>query len=98
LPGDLVIGKPRQGVVFVPAILAEQAISSAEFTALTDDYNFELNREGKNKGMFEGGWNVEKYDAFAKWIDAHPEKLKMPRSEFDQLLQEAKGRASRPHH
>ena len=96
LPGDLVIGKPRQGVVFVPAILAEQAISSAEFTALTDDYNFELNREGKNKGMFEGGWNAAKYDAFAKWIDAHPEKLKMPRSEFDQLLQEAKQRASRP--
>ena len=96
LPGDLVIGKPRQGVVFVPAILAEQAISSAEFTALTDEYNFELNREGKNKGMFEGGWNVAKYDAFAKWIDAHPEKLKMPRTEFDQLLQEAKERASRP--
>lgn len=95
LPGDLVIGKPRQGVVFVPAILAEQAISSAEFTSLTDEYNFERNREGENKGMFEGGWNVAKYDAFAKWIDAHPAKLKMSRSEFDQLLQAAKQRAAR---
>ena len=26
----------------------------------------------------------------AKWIDAHPEKLKMPRSEFDELLNKAK--------
>lgn len=96
LPGDLVIAKPRQGVLFVPAILAEQAVSSAEFTALTDDYNFELNQEGKNGGMFEGGWNEAKYDAFGKWIDAHPDKLKMPRSEFDDLLKAAKERASRP--
>lgn len=96
LPGDLVLAKPRQGVLFVPAILAEQAISAAEFTALTDDYNFELNQKGKNGGQFEGGWNEAKYDAFAKWIDANPGKLKMPRSEFDQLLQEAKKRAARP--
>jgi 4-hydroxy-4-methyl-2-oxoglutarate aldolase len=98
LPGDLVLAKPRQGVLFVPAILAEQAISAAEFTALTDDFNFELNEKGKNAGMFEGGWNDAKYDAFAKWVDAHPEKLNMPRSEFDQLLNDAKGRASRRRH
>ncbi len=96
LPGDLVIGQPRQGVLFVPASLAEQAISAAEFTALTDDYNFELNREGKNGGMFEGGWTAAKYDAFGKWMDQHPDKLKMPRSEFDELLQRAKERSERP--
>lgn len=91
LPGDLVLAKP-EGVLFVPAILAEDAISSAEFTSLTDEYNFERNREGKNGAQFEGGWNAEKYDAFAKWIDAHPEKLKMPRAEFDELLDKAKQR------
>ncbi|HUA98181.1 MAG TPA: hypothetical protein VMA34_07640 [Terracidiphilus sp.] len=96
LPGDLVLAKPRQGVLFVPAILAEQAISAAEFTSLTDDYNFELNEKGENGGQFEGGWNDAKYDAFAKWIDAHPDKLNMPRSEFDELLKAAKERASRP--
>ncbi len=96
LPGDLVLAKPRQGVLFVPAILAEQAISSAEFTSLTDDYNFQLNEKGENGGQFEGGWNDAKYAAFARWIDAHPEKLNMPRSEFDQLLKAARERASRP--
>src|SRR6185437_14413317 len=35
LPGDLVLAK-REGVLFIPAILAEDAISAAEFTALTD--------------------------------------------------------------
>jgi regulator of RNase E activity RraA len=89
LPGDLVLAKP-EGVLFIPAILAEDAISSAEFTALTDAYNFELNKQGKNGAQFEGGWNAAKYDAFSKWIDAHPEKLKMSRSEFDTLLARAK--------
>src|SRR5690242_5358810 len=88
LPGDLVLAK-REGVLFIPAILAEDAISAAEFTALTDEYNFELNREGKNGARFEGGWTPEKYDVFAKWIDAHPEKLKMSRSQFDALLTKA---------
>jgi 4-hydroxy-4-methyl-2-oxoglutarate aldolase len=95
LPGDLVLGKPEDGVLFIPAILAEQAVAAAEFTSLTDDYNFELNRQGKNGGQFEGGWDAAKYDAFGKWIDQHPEKLTMPRTEFDQLLQESKQRAMR---
>lgn len=89
LPGDLVLAKP-EGVLFIPAILAEDAISHAEFTALTDDFNFELNKQGKNGAQFEGGWNAAKYDAFAKWIGAHPDKLKMPREEFDSLLAKAK--------
>ena len=89
LPGDLVLAKP-EGVLFIPAILAEDAISSAEFTALTDAYNFELNQQGKNGAEFEGGWTSKKYDAFAEWINTHPERLKMPRSEFDVLLSRAK--------
>jgi regulator of RNase E activity RraA len=89
LPGDLVLAKP-EGVLFIPAIMAEAAISAAEFTSLTDEYNFELNKSGKNGAQFEGGWTPAKYDAFAKWIDAHPDKLKMPRGEFEQLLNKAK--------
>jgi len=90
LPGDLVLAK-TDGVVFIPAILAEQAISSAEFTKLEDGFNFQLNKTGKNGGEFEGGWTPQKYDAFAVWIDAHPEKLKMSRAEFKNLLEEKRG-------
>ena len=89
LPGDLVLAK-TDGVIFIPAILAEQAISSAEFTNLEDAFNFELNSTGKNGAEFEGGWTPKKYDAMAKWIDAHPEKLKMPRTEFNQILEKRK--------
>jgi regulator of RNase E activity RraA len=91
LPGDLVLAK-TDGVIFIPAILAENAISSAEFTSLQDEFNFELNRSGKNGGEFEGGWTPQKYDALGKWIDAHPEKLKMPRAEFDSILENRKSR------
>jgi 4-hydroxy-4-methyl-2-oxoglutarate aldolase len=94
LPGDLVLAKP-EGVLFIPAILAEAAVAHAEFTALTDDFNFELNKQGANGAQFEGGWTAAKYDAFAKWIDAHPDKLKMPRPEFDELLAKAKQHAEK---
>jgi regulator of RNase E activity RraA len=87
LPGDLVLAK-SEGVLFIPAILAEEAISSAEFTNLQDTYNFERNREGKNGGDFEG-WPPAKYMDFAKWVDVHPERLKMPHAEFDKLLKDA---------
>jgi 4-hydroxy-4-methyl-2-oxoglutarate aldolase len=91
LPGDLVLAK-KDGVLFIPAILAEAAISSAEFTNLEDAFNFELNRAGKNGAEFEGGWTPQKYDALAKWIDAHPEKLKMSRAEFNAILEKKKSR------
>lgn len=89
LPGDLVLAK-TDGVIFIPAVLAEAAISSAEFTNLEDAFNFELNKSGKNGAEFEGGWTLQKYDALEKWIDAHPEKLKMSRTEFNTLLAQRK--------
>lgn len=88
LPGDLVLAK-QDGVIFIPAVLAAAAISKAEFTSLQDAFNFELNSQGKNGAEFEGGWTPQKYAAFTKWIDAHPEKLKMTRAEFAGLLAQA---------
>ena len=88
LPGDLVLAK-RDGVIFIPAVMAATAIAKAEFTNLQDAFNFELNTAGKNGAEFEGGWTAQKYAAFGKWIDAHPDKLKMTRAEFDDLVKQA---------
>jgi regulator of RNase E activity RraA len=96
LPGDLVLAK-TDGVIFIPATMAEGAVSHAEFTNLMDAYNFELNKEGKNGAEFEGGWTPAKFQGLSKWVDAHPEVLKMPRSEFNQMLADAlKPRQPRP--
>ena len=91
LPGDLVLAK-TDGVIFIPAILADQAISSAEFTNLEDSFNFELNQLGKNGAEFEGGWTPAKYDALAKWVKEHPEKLKMSQNQFNEILAKKKQR------
>src|ERR1700756_5680679 len=91
LPGDLVLAK-QDGVIFIPAFLAEDAVSHAEFINLEDAFNFDLNRQGKNGGEFEGGWNARKYAAFVEWINANPSKLKMSRAEFDSILKERSGR------
>jgi 4-hydroxy-4-methyl-2-oxoglutarate aldolase len=88
LPGDLVLAK-TDGVLFIPAVMAEAAVSHAEFTNLMDDYNFYLNQQGTNGAQFEGGWNKAKFEGLGKYVDAHPDKLKMPRQEFNQLLSEA---------
>jgi 4-hydroxy-4-methyl-2-oxoglutarate aldolase len=89
LPGDLVLAK-RDGVIFIPAVLASTAIAKAEFTNLQDAFNFELNRTGANGAEFEGGWTERKYAALVKWIDQHPDKLKMTRAEFDDLVKHAR--------
>ena len=91
LPGDLVLAK-SEGVIFIPAFLAEDAVAHAEFINLEDAFNFDLNRQGKNGGAFEGGWNGSKYEAFVQWINATPSKLKMSRAEFDAILKERRGR------
>ncbi|HET7085260.1 MAG TPA: hypothetical protein VFI23_10855 [Rhizomicrobium sp.] len=87
LPGDLVLAK-REGVIFIPAYLAEDAVAHAEFINLEDAFNFDLNRKGVNGGAFEGGWDAKKYAAFVEWINANPSKLKMSRAEFDAILHE----------
>jgi regulator of RNase E activity RraA len=92
LPGDLVLAK-QDGVIFIPAVLAAQAIAKAEFTNLQDAFNFELNKQGSNGAEFEGGWTAQKFDALEKWVNAHPEKLKMTKAEFDELM--AQSRAPR---
>lgn len=92
LPGDLVIAN-KQGVVFVPAQLADEIISKAEFTQLKNVYNFEMNKTGKNGTTFEGGWDAAKYQAFSAWIKKNPKLLTMSQSMFDQLLADAQNPA-----
>ena len=89
LPGDLVLAKTDE-VIFIPAMLAEPTIVSAEFTNLEEVFNFELNRQGKNGAEFEGGWTPAKYDALAKWIDEPPDKLKISRTQFNTILERKK--------
>jgi regulator of RNase E activity RraA len=69
LPGDLVIGT-REGVLFVPAHLAEIVISTAEFVTLKDEFGFEMVKSGGyTTGQIDSRWTNEIKDHFMRWLD-----------------------------
>ena len=56
LPGDLVIAQ-REGVLFVPAHMAEQVISTAEFVIRKDQFGFDRVKSGVySTGQIDSQW------------------------------------------
>lgn len=86
LPGDLVIAQ-REGVLFVPAHLAEQVISTAEFVTRKDQFGFEMVKSGKyTTGQIDSQWTDEIKTNFLKWLSQHPELGTMTREELDKVM------------
>ena len=86
LPGDLVIAQ-KEGVLFVPAHLAEQVVSTAEFVIRKDQFGFEMVRAGTySTGEIDSQWTEEIKTAFLKWLEKHPELGKMTRAELDVMM------------
>ena len=86
LPGDLVIAR-REGVLFVPAHLAEQVISTAEFVIRKDKFCFEMVKSGKYSTVqIDSQWTDEIKNEFIKWLEQHPELGKMTRAELDKVM------------
>lgn len=86
LPGDLVIAT-IEGVLFVPAHLAEQVVSTSEFVIRKDQFGFEMVRTGKySTGEIDSQWTIEIKTEFLKWLEKHPELGKMTREELDKMM------------
>src|SRR6476620_8654372 len=86
LPGDLVIAT-REGVLFVPAHMAEQVVSTSEFVIRKDQFGFEMVRSGKySTGEIDSQWNDAIKTAFLNWLEKHPELGKMTREELDKVM------------
>jgi regulator of RNase E activity RraA len=86
LPGDLVIATV-EGVLFVPAHMAEQVVSTAEFVVRKDQFGFEMVRTGKySTGEIDNQWSDEIKNEFLKWLGKHPELGKMTRAELDKMM------------
>jgi regulator of RNase E activity RraA len=86
LPGDLVIAT-IEGVLFVPAHLAEQVVSTAEFVIRKDQFGFEMVKTGKySTGEIDSQWTDEIKTAFLIWLEKHPELGKMTRAELDKMM------------
>ncbi|GAA4931443.1 RraA family protein [Mucilaginibacter defluvii] len=87
LPGDLVISE-REGVLFIPAHLAEKVIITAEFIGLRDKFGQEMLKAGTyTTGEIDSQWTAQIKDAFIKWLEKHPEEMKMTRAQLDQFME-----------
>jgi regulator of RNase E activity RraA len=87
MPGDLVIAN-REGVLFVPAHLAEQVVSTAEFVNKLDMFKFEVVRAGTfTTGQIDNEWPEALKVAFLDWLNnKHPDLGKMTRAELDNMM------------
>ena len=86
LPGDLVIAT-IEGVLFVPAHLAEEVVSVAEFVVRKDQFGFEMVRNNiYSTGEIDSQWSDEIKTAFLQWLEKHPELGTMTRAELDQIM------------
>uniref|UniRef100_UPI003594637D RraA family protein n=1 Tax=Aquiflexum sp. TaxID=1872584 RepID=UPI003594637D len=86
LPGDLVIAT-IEGVLFVPAHLAEEVVSVAEFVVRKDQFGYEMVRNNiYSTGEIDSQWTAEIKVAFLKWLEKHPELGSMTRQELDQMM------------
>lgn len=86
LPGDLVISD-REGVIFIPAHLAEKVVYTAEFIDLRDMFGHEMLKKGTfSPGQIDSDWTDEIKTSFLKWLDAHPGATKLTRAQLDALM------------
>ena len=86
LPGDVVLAK-REGVIFIPAYLANETVLHAEFVALRDAFGHQRLREGKyTPGEIDRQWTQDIKDDFLKWLDENPDRLPMSREELDEYM------------
>ena len=86
LPGDLVLSE-REGVLFIPAHMAEQVILTAEFIGRKDKFGKEMLKSGRyNTGQIDSQWTEDIKIAFLKWLEQHPEEGKMSKQELDEVM------------
>jgi len=86
LPGDLVISE-REGVLFIPAHLAEKVISIAEFIALRDRFSHARLREGKyTPGQIDSEWTEPIKQDFLKWIEQNEKDVKLTRAQLEEYM------------
>ncbi|MFH6602797.1 RraA family protein [Maribacter algicola] len=86
LPGDVVLGK-KEGVVFIPAHLAEKVVVTSEIIRLRDLFGISRLKEGKyTPGQIDNKWTDEIEKDFSKWLNDHIDELPVPKEQIRQLL------------
>jgi regulator of RNase E activity RraA len=87
LPGDLVLSE-REGVLFIPAHLAEKVVATAEFIAVRDRFSKDVLKAGTfTAGQIDSQWNETIKTAFLNWITAHPNEPQITKASLEKFLE-----------
>ena len=77
LPGDVVLSDP-DGIIFIPAQLAEEVANESELTQLRDEWGHQMLREQKyTPGQMDAAWSPQMIEEFNKWAAAKGSKMRM---------------------
>jgi 4-hydroxy-4-methyl-2-oxoglutarate aldolase len=74
LPGDVLLSDP-EGLIFVPAHLAEKVVESSENIRLRDEWGHQMLRERRyTPGQIDSKWTPEMENEFQKWRETRQAK------------------------
>ncbi|MCC7153322.1 MAG: RraA family protein [Bryobacterales bacterium] len=77
LPGDVVLSDP-EGIVFIPAHLAEKVADESELTRLRDEWGHEMLRQQKyTPGQVDTQWSDQMINEFNKYAESKGSKMRM---------------------
>jgi len=87
MPGDLVLSE-REGVLFIPAHLAEKVVATAEFISVRDRFSKYVLKSGTyNAGQIDSQWTEEIKTAFLSWISLHPNEPQITKESLEKFLE-----------
>ena len=86
MPGDVVLAK-KEGVIFIPAHLAEKVVVTSEVVRLRDLFGITRLKEGRyTPGQIDNKWSEEIEKDFSKWIRDHIDELPVPKDQIKELI------------
>jgi regulator of RNase E activity RraA len=85
-PGDVVFAN-EYGVVFIPAYMVEELVSSSEMISLRDEFERLLLQQGKYPaGQIHGDWSETIKSEFRAWLAKYPKKLAVTSEQVERYL------------
>ena len=85
-PGDVVLAK-KEGIVFIPAHLAEKVVTESEGILLRDTFGHLRLREGKyTPGQIDRKWTEDIQKDFHNWLKTHKDQLPVSADVIEGIL------------
>jgi 4-hydroxy-4-methyl-2-oxoglutarate aldolase len=89
-PGDIVLAK-SDGIIFIPAHLAEKVVAESEAMTLRDMFGHERLREGTyTPGQIDSRWTPDIIKDFENWLNENMKRLPVPLEVIEQIIKSDK--------